>query len=327
MSTLYLILLVVVVVAGATLLWLLVQAQQDKDRKKRLSIIAGQGSFRNDVADKDVKGKRLADLARKLKDQRSDEQEKRQSKKQTIRDLMVYAGLNLPTSYFWLWSVGAGVGAIVLGVALGQSPIVMGLMFLIGFFGGPRFVLKFMAGRRQKKFIEEFADALESMVRLLKAGMPVGEAIAMVSREFTGPLGEEMGKVYESQRIGVSLAEAIGDCARRIPLPEVQMFATGIIIQQQTGSSLSDVLMNLAALIRARFRLRRKVQALSAEAKASAAIIGALPIVVATGLYFINPGYISLLFTTATGKFYLTGAVIWMMIGMVIMKQMINFKV
>lgn len=327
MPLMYIILLVVVVVGGIVGIVLMLQNQEDAARKKRMSIISGQGVGRNDVNDKDVKGKRLADLARKLKDQKDDEQKKAQSKKATIRDMMIYAGINMPQSTFWIASLIAGVvtGGIFLLMGLSKIVAIMGV--LIGFFGLPRFVLRHMARRRQKKFLEDFADALESMVRLLKAGMPVGEAISMVAREFTGPLGEEMGKVYESQRIGVPLSEAILDCARRMPLPEVQMFSTGIVIQQQTGSSLSDVLMNLAALIRARFRLRRKVQALSAEAKASAMIIGALPVFVSAGLYFINPEYIGLLFTTSSGKFYLTCAVIWMSIGVVVMKQMINFKV
>ena len=323
----YLVILVLVVGVGVLGIILAVKAQGDQARARRISVISGaSGHGRNDVNDKNIKDRRLSDLSKKLKQSR--EQEKgAERKKETIRDLLVYAGLNVPTYYFWIGAVAGGLIMYALTSLMGLMPIVRICLAIVGFFGLPRFILRKMAARRQKKFLEEFADGLESIVRLLKAGMPIGEAIAMVAREFGGPLGEEMGKVYESQRIGVSLGEAIQECARRIPLPEVRMFATGIVIQQQTGSSLSDVLMSLAALIRARFRLRRKVHALSAEAKASAAIIGALPVLVATGLYFVNPGYISLLFTTSSGKFYLTCAVIWMMIGMIVMKQMINFKV
>jgi tight adherence protein B len=105
------------------------------------------------------------------------------------------------------------------------------------------------------------------------------------------------------------------------------MFATAVTIQAQTGSSLSEILDGLSKVIRARFRLRRKVQALSSEAKASAAIIAALPVVVALGMYFMNPDYINLLFTDRTGKLMLGGAVFWMFMGVVMMKQMINFKI
>lgn len=326
MSPLYLALVVLVIGIGVLGIILMIKTQGDQARARRLSIIAGHTTGRNDVSDKNVKDRRLADLSKKLKQAKGDEKE-RKKRKETLRDLLVYAGLNVPTYYFWIGAVVGGIVMYLIATLLGLMPLARIFLAIVGFFGIPRFVLRSMANRRQKKFLAEFADGLESIVRLLKAGMPIGEAIAMVAREFGGPLGEEMGKVYESQRIGVSLAEAIQDCARRMPLPEVRMFATGIVIQQQTGSSLSDVLMSLAALIRARFRLKRKVHALSAEAKASAAIIGALPVLVAVGLYFVNPAYISLLFTTSSGKFYLTCAVGWMMMGVIVMKQMINFKV
>jgi tight adherence protein B len=125
----------------------------------------------------------------------------------------------------------------------------------------------------------------------------------------------------------VPLPEAVQECARRIPLPEMQMFATAVTIQAQTGSSLSDILEGLAKVIRSRFRLRRKVQALSSEAKSSAMIIGSLPILVGLGLYFMNPEYIGVLFYETIGKWLLAGAVFWMSCGVFVMKQMINFKV
>ena len=113
----------------------------------------------------------------------------------------------------------------------------------------------------------------------------------------------------------------------RMPLAEVQMFATSIAIQIQTGSSLSEVLGNLAGVIRARYRLKRKVQALSAEAKISAMIIGALPVLVSLALWAVNPDYIGLLFSTGTGKMLFSGICVWMSLGIITMRQMINFKV
>src|SRR5690606_32545453 len=132
----------------------------------------------------------------------------------------------------------------------------------------------------------------------------------MISREFTGPVGQEMSRIYDAQKVGLPLGEAIRKMGPRMPLAEVQMFATAIAIQQQTGSSLSEVLGNLAGVIRARHRLKRKVQALSSEAKVSAMIIGALPIVVTLALWAVNPEYIGLLFEHPTGKMLLFGAII-----------------
>ena len=123
------------------------------------------------------------------------------------------------------------------------------------------------------------------------------------------------------------LHEAATEATRRMPLAEMQMFATGLSIQAQTGSSLSEVLMNLSGVIRARFKLKRKIKALSSEAVASAAIIGSLPVLVATGMYFANYEYISVLFTDSFGNILLGGAVFWMLCGIFVMRAMINFKI
>jgi tight adherence protein B len=319
-------LVVFVIILGLAMMVFLLRSQGESARSRQMAIISGRGQQRDDTNDRGMKDRRRSDLAKKLKDGGGDEGQKKENR-HSIKDRIVYAGLKITQAQFWMASFASAAIFFLISILFHFPPIAHILMAIIGLLGFPRFVLNFMAGRRQKKFLEEFADALESMVRLLKAGMPVGEAIAMVSREFHGPVGEEMARVYEAQKIGVPMGEAVLLAARRMPITEMQMFATGINIQQQTGASLSDVLMNLAAMIRARFRLKRKVHALSAEAKASAAIIGALPVIVSVGLYFLNPDYISLLFTTPKGKIMVSIAIGWMMVGVFVMRQMINFKV
>lgn len=247
--------------------------------------------------------------------------------KKSLRAKIIQAGLTTPVYRFWLYSMMSGVSVVSSLYAANQSIILVVLLGFVAAFGLPRWFLKMKAGRRQKAFLHDFADALEAMVRLLKAGMPISEAIAMVSKEFTGPVGDEMTRIYEAQKVGVPLAEAVQKAGYRMPLPEMQMYATAIVIQQQTGSSLSEVLSNLANVIRSRYRLKRKIVALSSEAKASSMIIGSLPILVTGGLYAVNPEYISLLFIDPLGKTLLFGAITWMSIGVLIMRQMINFKV
>ena len=188
-------------------------------------------------------------------------------------------------------------------------------------------LVKMKIGKRQKSFLTEFSDALEAMARLLKAGMPVGEAIAMCAREYSGPVGEEMRRMYDAQKMGVPLSEAAYEAALRMPVAEMRMLATALTIQQQTGSSLSEVLENLAGTIRARYRLKRKIQALSSEAKVSAMIIGCLPLLVTGALQLVNPKYIALLFEPGMGQILLYGACFWMFCGVMIMRQMINFKI
>ena len=298
---------------------------REDTQKRTLSIIAGKAAGVKTESAKDMQDKRRADLARKL--QQNNESFKAK-KSGGVRERLNLAGLdNVSTKKFWVLSLCSGAAVCLYAIVMGYSPLIICLFGVIGTLGLPRMVLNFKTKRRQKKFLEDFADALESMVRLLKAGMPVGEAIAMVAREYTGPIGEEMSKIYDEQKIGITLPEACLRSAQRMPLTEMKMFATGISIQQQTGSSLSEILTNLARVIRARFRLRRKIASLSAEAKASAGIIGSLPIVVAGGLYAINPEYMYPLFYTIKGKYYLCGAGGIMLLGCLIMRQMINFKI
>lgn len=301
---------------------------QRQDRQKRyLSVIArtksGQGG--EEGRDKNIVRQR-ADLARKLKEAGAENQEK-QKDKTSLRQMMQMAGIESPVSRYWIWS--AGFAACVWGLLLLTSWPMIAKIFIIftAFLGIPKMFLKWKAGSRQKKFLKEFPDALDAMARLLQAGMPMSEAIAMASREYVGPLREEMTRIYENQKIGIPLGEAALLTARRVPLTEVHMFATALQIQSETGSSLSEVLGNLSNVIRSRFRLKRKVQALSSEAKSSAAIIGALPVVVTLGLYLARPEYIGILFTLPKGKVLLAGAGIWMSFGVLMMRQMINFKV
>lgn len=302
--------------------------QMEKARDKRtLSIIRGQ-SFGETINkdDKNSQHKRRAEIARKLKQGNEDENETKK-KKASIDMKLKQAGLSITAKKFWLFSVLLMVVAVALALLAQLSPIAIVLIAITALLGIPRYILRWKIRRRQKKFLGDFADALEAMVRLLKAGMPVTEAIKMAGQEFEGPMGEEMMLMYESQRVGMSLPEAAMMAARRMPLTEMQMFATGMTIQQQTGASLSEVLTNLAGVIRARYKLRRKIQALSSEAKASAMIIGALPFLVGTGMFFLNPEYAMLLLTTPTGKFWMTASAVWMGIGIFIMKAMINFKI
>lgn len=315
--------IVVLVVAGTVVA---VMMNRTAERKKRMmSVIKGHSSGGEvQVNESDLQNKRRAEIAKKLKDTQNEGKEK---DKTTMTMMLEQAGLSITVVQFWIFSVISMFIFLGLAKLMGQSALVLVLAAIVGFLGFPRFVVKKMSAKRQQNFLEEFPDALEATVRLLKAGMPVSEAIAMIAKEYEGPVGEEMGRIYDKQKIGIPLHEAAQDSMRRMPLAEMQMFATGLSIQAQTGSSLSEVLMNLSGVIRARFKLKRKVKALSSEAVASASIIAALPILVSTGLYFINYEYLEVLFTTSTGNMLLTGAICWMGFGVFIMKQMINFKV
>lgn len=324
---LLILILIILVVAGIGLALLVSNKSAKKDRQA--SVIQGKaGSAGTVLSEQADQSKRREDLARKLKGADDEEKKKKKNKRSSLSQMLVQSGLPINLKQYWLFSFLFGMTLALIAQILGQSAFVVLMVFITGCLGLPRSYIKFKIKRRQRKFLEEFADALEAMTRLLKSGMPVSEAIAMAGREYAdGPVGEEMMRVYESQRVGVPLSEAVTEAAKRMPLTEMQMFATGISIQSQTGSSLSEVLLGLAGVIRARFRLKRKVQALSSEAKASAMIIGSLPFLVGGGLFAINPEYIDVLFNTLIGQIMIGGCVVWMGIGIFVMKAMINFRI
>ena len=328
MNTIQIVLIFLIVLIIAVLGGLWVNSRDNAKKKHVLSKIKGQSVSErvNANPQKGVQDKRRAEIAKKLKDSKEGDQ-KGIKKKATLTMLIEKAGLKISVKQYWLFSVISMILTVLIAKFMGQGPFVLVMATVIGLLGIPRFVLKRKAAKRQKKFLEEFPDALEATVRLLKAGMPVAEAISMISREFSGPVGEEMSIVYDKQKIGIPLHEAAFEATRRIPLTEMQMFATGLAIQAQTGSSLSEVLTNLSNVIRSRFRLKRKIKALSSEAIASASIIAALPVLVATGMYFINYEYMAPLFDTGIGNMLVAGAITWMLMGVLVMRAMINFKI
>ncbi|PCI57146.1 MAG: type II secretion protein F [Alphaproteobacteria bacterium] len=295
-----------------------------KQSKKNIEMIRGKSTGEVRVDEKDLQNKRRAEIARKLKSSKDEEGNK---DKVSISLKLEQAGLSGKTTKFWVLSVVSCFAFLGLAKYLEAEPHILVMMGIVGFMGFPRFILRKMILKRQKEFLEEFSDALDAVVRLLQAGMPVGEAVLMISREFEGPVGEEMSIIYDKQKIGIPLHEAALEGTKRMPLPEMKMFAAGLSIQAQTGSSLSEVLTNLSRVIRARFRLKRKVMALSSEAIASASIIGALPPLVGAGLYAVNPDYLEPMFTTEEGRGMLMNSAIWMTCGVLVMKKMINFRI
>ena len=305
-----------------------VSGKSSNKKKRYMDIIQNKGESLEDSAETKAAKKKNTpqSIAKRLKG--AAERSEGQRNKKSLAGLISQAGFETSVLKFWVYSLlfGTVLSGLII-TTTGFSPFVKGLLIFSSYFGLPRFFLKWKARRRQNAFLQDFANALEDMIRLLKAGMPISEAISMVAREYSGPLGEEMQSVYEAQRLGVSLPEAVQKIPLRIPLPEVQMFATAITIQVQTGSSLSEVLGNLSGVIRGRYALKRKVQALSSEAKISAGIIGSVPFALTGILYLVNRDYIMLLFNTETGNFLLSCAIGWMSLGVLVMRQMINFKV
>jgi tight adherence protein B len=235
------------------------------------------------------------------------------------------AGLNWTTKKFLLISCGLGVALFALTLLGGGGLLAAAGMAFAGGFGLPRWVLKYLKNRREKKFLKALPDAVDVIVRGIKAGLPLFESIKVVAADAPEPLKTEFLAIIETQAIGMQLGDACARLFERMPLPEANFFGIVIAIQQKSGGNLSEALGNLSKVLRDRKRMADKIQAMSMEAKASASIIGALPPIMMLLVYISTPEYISLLWTHPTGQFMLAGCVAWMTCGILVMKKMIKF--
>lgn len=235
------------------------------------------------------------------------------------------AGLSWSKRQFILASIGLGAAVFLLSLSLQPSlPVTLALTFAAGF-GVPRWVLHVLTRRRESRFLDAFPDAVDVIVRGVKAGLPLLECIKIVANEAPEPVRSEFRAIVDAQTVGVPLGEACAKLYERMPLPECNFFGIVVNMQQRSGGNLSEALGNLSRVLRDRKRMKAKIRALSMEAKASAAIIACLPAAVMILVYLTSPKYIELLWIEPLGRVMLAGCVVWMTIGVLVMRKMINF--
>ncbi len=259
-----------------------------------------------------------------LKELAANEKQSRQ-RRFSVKGQIAQAGINLTPTMYWVF---AGIAAVVLGIVgfLVYKWIGAAMAFFVGLLGLPRWVLGFMVSGRQKKFGSQLADAIDIIVRGVKSGLPLNQCLRIIASESPEPLRAEFQALCDAQAMGVPLDQSLQRMYDHMPLPEVNFFAIVLVIQQKTGGNLSESLGNLSSVLRSRRLMTEKVKALSAEAKASAMIIGALPLVVMGMVWFTRPQYISILFTDPVGNLILMGCAVMMSLGTFIMHKMVNFK-
>lgn len=314
-----------------TLLLFLVLAPRMSQRarvKRRMSMVAQVGQGTAILQARDGQKSRKRDIQARLKDA-----EKAKAKEQSVaaryRKILRMAGLKISLQQFLL---------ICSGLAVLSAIAYLGLAFIFGYrtfvaifvaitvgFGFPYFVVRWKGKRRVGKFTLYFADAVDVIVRGVRSGLPVGECLTIVANESPEPVGGVFREIVEAQRLGITLEQALDRAHEAMPTAEIRFFNIVLTIQSQTGGNLAETLSNLSGVLRARKKMRDKVQALSSEAKTSAMIIGSLPFLITLVLTFVNFSYISLLFTEDLGNLLIMGSFIWMGMGVFVMRQMINF--
>lgn len=232
-------------------------------------------------------------------------------------------------------SLGAyGIACLLVAVAGVIGCIMGGLSPLIAAPAGvmlglwvPHFVIGWMVKRRALKFTLAFPEAIGLMVRGLKSGLPITETFTIVGNETPDPVGLEFRHVSDQIRLGHPPEQALLDAAKRVGTPELKFLVVTLSIQRETGGNLAETLENLDNILRRRRQMKLKVRAMSSEARASAMIIGALPFIMMGILSFVNPDYISLLFTTTRGQHLLLAAATSMSFGIAVMTKMVRFDI
>lgn len=308
----------VALVAIVVIVLLLTSRNSSRSNDRRKAIIKGEAMKAAQLeADAINRRKQVSESLKEIDNKRKD--------KVPLETKLTQAGLTISKRIYIGASCGCG---IVLGLAalifLGRWYAAAALV--IGGLGVPNWTLSYLREKRIKQFVQEFPSAIEVIIRGVKSGLPLGACLNTVAAQAREPVRGEFQFIVASMGVGFTIAESIERMAERVPLPETSFFSIVVNIQQKSGGNLTEALGNLAQVLRDRMTMELKVKALSSEAKSSAWIIGMLPLVVGGLVYLTTPSYLTPLWTTQTGQIVLSCIAIWMSIGVMTMRQMVNFK-
>ncbi len=244
-----------------------------------------------------------------------------------LANILLRAGIGAsPTSCLTLLF---GVCVVLGGVALllGQSMLVAVVALPTGILFLARFYLARRIAGRERQFLALFPEAIDLIVRGVRAGLPVTEALRTVGDDVRDPVGQIFREIAAGMKIGMTLEDSLASVSRMMPVAEFKFFAISLAVQQETGGNLAEILSNLSNMMRRRDQVKLKIKAMSSEARASAMIISALPIVVGLIIFYVNPEYLEVLFYDPRGQMLLGSAVFSMLFGSFVISRMIRFDI
>ena len=236
------------------------------------------------------------------------------------------SGMRVSLSGVFLMAAGLGVVMAMVATMVTRTPMAMPLGFALGF-ALPFLLLRMKRTRRLRKFEEEFPEALDLIARALKAGHAFATGLKMVADEMEEPVGPEFRKTFDEQNLGLPLKDALENLTLRIPILDVRFFATAVLIQRETGGNLSEILENLAHVVRERFKILRQVRVYTAHGRLTGYVLLALPAFLGVALSFINPEHMNLLFRERMGQMMLIAAMVMQFIGYMWIKQVVKIEV
>jgi tight adherence protein B len=313
-----------VAIAFGGVLWVFVYPflSGEKNAERRMASVARSERVATARPTRGAQKSRREQVEGTLKDI---EERRKTAKRPPLAARLRQAGLTWSKRRFMVTAGVLGAAAFLIVMVLGGGLIpALGFAFAAG--GGlPFWMLSFLKKRRESKFLAHFPDAVDVIVRGIKAGLPLLDSLKMIATDAEEPVRSEFQSIVETQTIGMPIGDACLKLFESIPVAEANFFGIVIYIQQRAGGNLSEALGNLSRVLRDRKKMKAKIQAMSMEAKASASIIGALPIAVATLVWLTSPQYIELLWIDPFGRVMLACCAAWMAIGIFVMRKMINF--
>jgi len=224
------------------------------------------------------------------------------------------------------FATGTALG-LAARLALGAPWAIAAAVGVITATGLPHLLLQRLTGRRKRLFLGQFPDAIDLIVRGVRSGLPVAEALQAAGQELPNHVGALFREVTGNVRLGKTLDEALAMAARTLDVQEFKFFMISLTIQQETGGNLGEILHNLGALMRRREQVKLKIKAMSSEARASALIIGSLPFLMSGVIYVIDPDYILKLFIDPRGWMLLAAGLTSLGLGLGIMSKMVRFEI
>lgn len=244
-----------------------------------------------------------------------------------LRDRLEQAGLRFAPGDVLLVGLAGSFVAALLFWAAGVPAAAAAPAGFSAVFGGGALLVARLRRRRATRFLALLPEAIDLVVRAVKSGLPVSEAIGLIGEEVDDPVGEVFREVASNMRIGMSLEEALWMAVRRVDLPEFRFLVVSITLQRETGGNLAGILANLGTMVRRREQMKLKVRAMSSEARASAMIIGSLPFLVGVVIFFVNPDYVMKLFTDPRGQLVALGGMSSMTLGIFVIARLVKFDI
>ncbi|SNY91827.1 tight adherence protein B [Cohaesibacter sp. ES.047] len=321
-------LFVLVVLSVLGIAWGLFYPRLSKNfnRNKRIDAIAMNRVQIGDKRNRTAGADRRKDIEASLR--KIEEQQKQGSKKKsTLKARLKQAGLTMTVRQFWLYSVISGIVTFFIAMIGGLSALIALGVGFVGFLGLPHFWLARKRKKRMAKFVAEFPNAVDVIVRGIKTGLPLGDCLMIAAAETAEPVKSEFQQVIDEQAMGLALNKVLPRMHERVPIAETNFFAIVIAIQIEAGGSLAEALGNLSRVLRSRAQMKQKIGAMSMEAKASAAIIAVMPFIIAFMTYLTQPDYIMIMFIEPMGNMLLAVTLAWMALGILVMRNMVSFEI